>query len=223
VHPEKKFSWVGFIVCLGVFYLPYYFLAKKKQCPICAGREFEKKKDVEVASSVEAVVIPHPQANPDTRNNKTYSFNVAGTSHKNDEGKDIQKMLKEYMKDLFDTSDAYGGNTNQDIRDEEGERFYEVAMYDKKGVTFVPEPDNKYNPSAIKIFIDELGHVGYIPDKKLRTMNRYLGKLKDKVKRYEWKIVGGKYKEFDLDEEKVVTRTDSYGIKITVTYEDDKE
>ena len=43
VKPEKKFSWVAFILCLGVFYLPYYFVFKRKQCPICAGAEFEKR------------------------------------------------------------------------------------------------------------------------------------------------------------------------------------
>ena len=42
VKPEKKFSWVAFLLLLGVFYLPYHLIFKKKQCPICAGAEFEK-------------------------------------------------------------------------------------------------------------------------------------------------------------------------------------
>ena len=36
VAPQKKFSWILFILFLGVFYLPYYWLfAGKKYCPIC--------------------------------------------------------------------------------------------------------------------------------------------------------------------------------------------
>ncbi len=47
VQPEKRFSWVAFIVFLGIFYLPYYLIFKRKQCPICAGRDFEKARKME--------------------------------------------------------------------------------------------------------------------------------------------------------------------------------
>jgi len=43
VQPIKKFSWGLFILFLGVFYLLYYILMKKKSCPICHSRNFEHK------------------------------------------------------------------------------------------------------------------------------------------------------------------------------------
>jgi len=43
VQPVKNFSWVWFIVFLGIFYLPYYLLLKKKVCPMCGARNFEHK------------------------------------------------------------------------------------------------------------------------------------------------------------------------------------
>lgn len=39
VIPTKNFSFM-FAIFLGVFYLPYYFLFKKKQCPVCGGKIF---------------------------------------------------------------------------------------------------------------------------------------------------------------------------------------
>jgi len=43
VQPTKHFSWGLFILFLGVFYLLYYILMKKKSCPICHSRNFEHK------------------------------------------------------------------------------------------------------------------------------------------------------------------------------------
>ncbi len=34
VEPVKQFNWLVFIFLCGIFYLPFYFLAKPK-CPIC--------------------------------------------------------------------------------------------------------------------------------------------------------------------------------------------
>jgi sarcosine oxidase delta subunit len=43
VKPVKKFSWLAFFLCLGVFYLPYYFLFKRKECPFCGARDLLDK------------------------------------------------------------------------------------------------------------------------------------------------------------------------------------
>jgi rRNA maturation endonuclease Nob1 len=33
---KRKFSWFTFLICLGVFYLPYHwFLKRKVFCPMC--------------------------------------------------------------------------------------------------------------------------------------------------------------------------------------------
>lgn len=39
VTPSKSFNWLVFLFLCGVFYLPVYFL-KRKKCPICGGSNF---------------------------------------------------------------------------------------------------------------------------------------------------------------------------------------
>ena len=48
VKPIKKFSWGMFILFLGVFYLIYYFLLKRKSCPMCHSRNFTRKENTKI-------------------------------------------------------------------------------------------------------------------------------------------------------------------------------
>lgn len=41
VVPRKRFNWVAFILLLGIFYLPFYWL-QRPHCPICGGTRFER-------------------------------------------------------------------------------------------------------------------------------------------------------------------------------------
>ena len=48
VRPVKHFSWPAFLLfCLtmvgGIFYLLYYWLFKRPECPICRGKAFLKR------------------------------------------------------------------------------------------------------------------------------------------------------------------------------------
>lgn len=43
ITPEKKFNWLAFIFLAGVFYLPVYWL-KKKKCPICGNKKLQPAK-----------------------------------------------------------------------------------------------------------------------------------------------------------------------------------
>lgn len=40
VIARKKVNWLAVIFLAGIFYLPYYWLIKKKKCPICTGDSF---------------------------------------------------------------------------------------------------------------------------------------------------------------------------------------
>lgn len=55
VRPIKHFSWAAFLLlCLtmigGVFYLLYYWIMKKKECPICRGKDFMKREPSQTAA-----------------------------------------------------------------------------------------------------------------------------------------------------------------------------
>jgi len=52
VKPAKKFSWLAFIVLLGVFYLPYFLLLKRKECPLCGSRDLLLRDDVAAKKSL---------------------------------------------------------------------------------------------------------------------------------------------------------------------------
>lgn len=150
-----------------------------------------------------------PQA--DTRNSakKKFIFRVAGTTK---EGR--QNTIKKIVKDWKENNpeDIYEGFKNKDI-ESEARDVYEVEIYDWCNIELVPEPDNKYDPNAIKI-VSEFGMLGYVPATET-------AKVKEILKQdyyLSWTLLGGKYKYYDYDEEKVVTETLNYGIEITLSY-----
>ncbi|MDR2885730.1 MAG: hypothetical protein LBU95_02985 [Rikenellaceae bacterium] len=49
VVPEKKFNWLVFIFCCGIFYLPFYWMSKAK-CPICKANNFGPAKADEMGT-----------------------------------------------------------------------------------------------------------------------------------------------------------------------------
>jgi len=55
VDPVKaKFSWLFFIICFGVFYLPYHwFFKKKNRCPICQTKKLDKYSPEEIEAKRE--------------------------------------------------------------------------------------------------------------------------------------------------------------------------
>ena len=82
----------------------------------------------------------------------------------------------------------------------ENERIYECDFYFTK-VELVPEPDNPYDPNAVKVIVDDV-LVGYI---KAGSCTHILKVLKeDRIVKIECEIGGGNYKYlgYDEDEEK---------------------
>lgn len=144
-----------------------------------------------------------------------FYFNVVGISKKNDKGEDVQKLIKQFVADEIEYHgvDKYDGMTNKEIL-EYGEDVCEVDIYGYDEITLEPEPDNLYDPNAIKVIHEEIGHIGYVPqDFTSRTMTA----LK-KDYNIEWKLIGGKRKYIDHNEDKVRTETRNYGVVIDIFY-----
>lgn len=79
----------------------------------------------------------------------------------------------------------------------ENERVYQYEFYPIK-TELIPEPDNPYDPNAIKVMVDNT-HVGYI---KSGSCSHILKVLKeDRIEKIECKIGGGKYKYIGYDED----------------------
>lgn len=144
-----------------------------------------------------------------------FFFNVVGISKKNDRNEDIQKLIKAFVKDELEYGglDKYEGMTNKEILEYE-EDVYEVDIYGFDEISLEPEPENPYDPNAVKVIHEEIGHIGYVP-------REYTDRVKTALRNdyeIEWKLAGGRLKYVDDDEYKVKTKTLNYGVVIDIYY-----
>ncbi|KRN96820.1 hypothetical protein IV55_GL000684 [Furfurilactobacillus siliginis] len=135
------------------------------------------------------------------KSQELFHFKVRGTTHH-----DIKKMVTFARKnDLFD---PYDGWTASDIK--EFSPYDEVFETDLSGVLtdlkLITEPENKYDPNAIKViaYIDEhefmLGYVPkeYTAEVKGIMISQQDGKIDLHV---EYELTGGKYKIAEEDDD----------------------
>lgn len=165
-----------------------------------------------------------------TPNNHAITFNVAGVTFDNEEGKDIQTLLRRVAKAIAREKDipAYAGMTNSEILEYYGEvsEFEDVEFGEY--ILFEKEPDNEYDKNAIKVVVkleDKKHHIGYVPKKYNVQLNKLLDT--DLITDITANFVGGKIKEVDYDFEKdkdvVVIKELTLGVEITVYYKDEKQ
>ena len=73
---------------------------------------------------------------------------------------------------------------------------YEWVPRDGMEVELIPEPDNKYDPNAVKVVIGG-HHIGYIPKEKCLEVLELLSS--GRIERMSYDLIGGKYKRVDED------------------------
>ena len=145
---------------------------------------------------------------------KEITFRVAGITME-----DRQKRIKDAVKEEREFAELYEGWSNKEILEmySEGERVYELNINGYSEIELIPEPGNKFDPNAIKVIHEDIGHVGYVP----ATYCKKVKKAIEEGYELEWKLLGGKYKYIEFDDDKcddvVKTTTDTYGIEITLT------
>lgn len=162
--------------------------------------------------------------------NNTLTFNVAGVTFENDKGKDIQPLLKRIARAIAKENyiDAYGGYTNKELLEIWGEasEFEDVEFGDY--ISFVKDPDNKFDKNAIKAIVnlnEKEFHIGHVPKKQ----NIEVGKLLDSesIISISAKFIGGKTKSVDYDDEKdkdvVVINERTLGVLITLRCQTEAE
>lgn len=71
-------------------------------------------------------------------------------------------------------------------------RYYKYEVY-QGSCTLEPEPTNEHDPNAVKVVVNKIWHIGYIP----REQTGEAKKLIREGKRFFIKITGGPYKSFD--------------------------
>lgn len=203
-------STILFIIAIVAFYFGIKGMRKNKKEKNIS----DKLEPPQTTIDQEPVVIPQP--GPEKPLQKHFYFNVAGITKKNDKGQDIQRLIRQYVRNELElTGDAYYGMTNKEIYESGEDRVFEADISGSYEITFEPEPDNPYDPKAIKVIHSEIGHIGYVPREFTDQVHSV---LKNKEYRIEWKLTGGKYKYVDYEEDRVKTGTLNYGITIDVYY-----
>lgn len=185
---------------------------------IYACKLFEKKPKPIIEPPVKKDPLPQPTTTkpsaptkitptkPDYERHK-----VTGTSH----------YLDNVMT-LASLNDTYN-YTKKEMIDEYliDENIYQYDFY-PINVELVPEPDNPYDKNAIKVVIDG-AHVGYIKAGSCSRVRNLLNS--NTIEKIEPRIVGGKYKclEYDEDEDRYTLIKDEKPIFIDLKFHIKKE
>ena len=118
---------------------------------------------------------------------KVERFHIAGTSFRQ---KEIEQMGSENNEYFF---------TRKEVEEYDlyNQKIYYYDFYPSK-VELTEEPDNPYDPNAIKVIIDDV-HVGYIKKGSCSHVKKIMHS--GVIKNIDAEISGGKYKEYLVDEE----------------------
>lgn len=118
---------------------------------------------------------------------KTKIFRVVGTSYRQD---NLEKIVYE--------NEDYDLTTKQIIdQDLTDERIYQFT-YNSRNVELIPEPDNEYDPNAIKVMASNV-HIGYIEAKETATVKDLLAS--GTIDHMTVIAEGGKYKYVSEDDD----------------------
>jgi len=79
------------------------------------------------------------------------------------------------------------------------------------GITFLEEPENKYDPNAIKVYMDGPGHIGYVPATETKRLKSMLSNKNEYI--VKWELTGGKVKDISSGDE-IRIKNLSYGVRI---------
>ena len=133
---------------------------------------------------------------------ESYNFAVAGVRYHEDE----------IIEGLMDENPDYE-LTKKEIKEDGLEDTYlykyDVAFAD---VDLVPEPDNQYDPNAIKVVADGV-LVGYVPAKKTKAVRKIMNEKE--IVKAQCQIYGGDYKVLEYDSSSI--RKGSTDLKAVVS------
>lgn len=156
-------------------------------------------------------------------------FKVKGVTFANEEGKDIQKIIKKELRELQENGlidEKYEGYSNREIK----EMDLNVQEYSDVVFNVKVKEDVFEEKPCIKIYIEKLDgdyvHVGYMPKKLLKEYNQLKYSLNEVIGIAE--LTGGKYKhcvyyEEDYEEkEEIETVELDYGLLVKLNIKNDK-
>lgn len=195
----------------------YYKKALAKQKNDVASRSDEHHQENIVSTEIKPTIADNPiaddisdgQAQVSTTEQfspKYETHRVAGTSFRTEQ---IISLSEE--NDVYDYS-------KKELIDEfyTDERIYQY-IFNPINVELIEEPDNKHDPNAIKVVVDDV-HVGYIKKGSCSHVKKLM--RENRIKSITAYIGGGKYKYVyeDFDTEKYILERDesSYFVELKI-------
>lgn len=152
-------------------------------------------------------------------------FKVKGTSFDNDDGKNRQKVIQDVIdtyldNEQIDKDELYNGNTNKDIEE------YDLKVSIYEGINFPAKlKRSKYkDEDCIEVYLIDYyknkQKIGYVPKDLVQTIWNDV----DENEEIPVEIIGGKYKEYDVLADNVITNDlDSYGVRINYITDAERE
>jgi len=199
---EKKIGLgILYLLTFGIFGIGWII-----DCIVYGSRYFKKSTPQKVISrpidiTEQKIIESEPVQDPPTPQTITPEIS---TPTKNTVTHKVTGM-EHYMSNIMRlaSKNEYYSYSKQKLIDEDivNERVYQFEFYPCK-TELIPEPDNPYDPNAVKVIVDG-EHVGYI---KRGSCSRVLKLLReDMIEKIETEIKGGKYKVVLYDYEDTYT------------------
>ncbi|WP_339227853.1 HIRAN domain-containing protein [Oceanobacillus sp. FSL K6-2867] len=221
------------LIFLGIIFLITAYVWHKKN------KEYAKEQvQTKGISKSEAFEVAKTQMSATTRIekpikpkvNREISFKVSGVTKVNEDGKDIQAILKKIANQYKREHEleSFDGLTNKEIIDDYFDNigeFEDQYIYNK--VKFILEEQNKYDKDAIKVYLldynDSKYHVGYVKRDSNKALKYEL--IHNKLLKTETEFTGGKYKHIDYDDfndkDIVTTKEITRGLSIKAVFENE--
>ena len=219
---------IAFMVVGAAITIPF-FVSEKKQKPVTVAKNESDVFNCENISIDEVVSkrvesgrkgglankadpIINTSLEKNTPQYKTENHHVTGTSYRQ---KEIESLGEE--------NPIYEYSKRELIDEEyEGEKVY-YYDFNPSTVELIEEPDNKFDPNAVKVVIDSV-HVGYIKKGSCTHVKNLL--KSGRIAKIDAEIHGGKYKilysEYDEDKDKEVyeveTGESNYYVTVEIKY-----
>lgn len=167
-------------IALGILAIVYGRKEWKSSREIKAARAASKQQ-------APAAAAPEPEPKPERTFSKMETHRIAGTSFHEKEIPELMIENGDYDKTAAELIDA-------GFEDERVYKYSETYCT----ASLEPEPDNQYDPNAVKVFADGI-HIGYIKKGSAAHVKKLLEE--DRIARMSITITGGPYKTAYLNED----------------------
>lgn len=139
-----------------------FFIWPKKKKAVADPVQPSVKEPEIIEETTKETVVTNPIEQPA----KEYRFRVAGISYRE----------KDVIDNILIENDIYNMSKREleelGYEDEDVIYKYEIAT---ESAQLIPEPDNEYDPNAIKVIVDGI-HVGYVPKDETDAVSKVLEK-----------------------------------------------